>query len=397
MQNLIEHLMGFIITILFIGLLLLNPKEKDQSIFGWIFFSFFLASIVFYAGIAAIFLLPLFIIYKLLTHKSKGYNILDSNRLENTIWEEWALTNIRERPEYFLEVMNRQYSPNHVFSTHKEEMRSYIPIAEKFLKLKQKEEELKKSKENNMSQLMSDQIDQLATALAKAQGEMSVAGKNQKNPFFKSNYADFEAIIAASRPALTKYGLSVVQPPFMCDGSEGKESCLVTILMHSSGQWIKSISKHNPPKTDIQALSSYNTSLKRMCYTSLICVATGDDDDGENAMDRNNQQHKSAELKQEPKITVCTELPKSPSFSYPRDMLKKSEPIKQETLITEKISKDQLEQLEHDLDGYADIKEKVITALNIDRLNDMPRVSFLKASSRIRELVQQEQDIKNKK
>ena len=64
------------------------------------------------------------------------------------------------------------------------------------------------------NQLMSDQIDQLATALAKAQGEFDTAGKNQKNPFFKSNYADFEAVVEASRPALSKYGLSVFQSPF---------------------------------------------------------------------------------------------------------------------------------------------------------------------------------------
>lgn len=130
-------------------------------------------------------------------------------------------------------------------------------------------------------EIMSEQIDQLAAALAKAQNEMLVASKNQKNPFFKSSYADFEAIIAASRPALTKYGLSVVQPPFIYEDSN---SYLVTILMHASGQWIKSKARHNPPKADIQSLASYNTYLKRMCYASLIGVATGDeDDDGEAA------------------------------------------------------------------------------------------------------------------
>lgn len=132
---------------------------------------------------------------------------------------------------------------------------------------------------------MSDQIDQLATALAKAQGEMGVAHKNQKNPFFKSTYADFEAIIEASRPALSKNGLSVVQPPFV--ESEGK-SILITILLHSSGQWIKSIAAHNPPKSDVQSLSSYNTYLKRMCYSSLVGVATSDDDDG-NAASHSNR------------------------------------------------------------------------------------------------------------
>ncbi len=133
----------------------------------------------------------------------------------------------------------------------------------------------------SLHDIMSPQIDQLATALAKAQSEMTVAAKNQKNPFFKSSYADFEAIINASRPALTKHGLSIVQPPFIY---EDGNSYLVTILMHASGQWIKSKARHNPPKTDIQSLSSYNTYLKRMCYTSLVGVATGEDDDGQAAV-----------------------------------------------------------------------------------------------------------------
>jgi hypothetical protein len=129
--------------------------------------------------------------------------------------------------------------------------------------------------------IMSPSIGQLATALAKAQSEMATAGHNQKNPFFKNSYADFEAIIAASRPALTKHGLSVVQAPFMY---EDGNSYLVTILMHASGEWIKSKARHSPLKTDVQSLASYNTYLKRMCYTSLVGVATGEDDDGEAAV-----------------------------------------------------------------------------------------------------------------
>jgi hypothetical protein len=130
--------------------------------------------------------------------------------------------------------------------------------------------------------MMSPNIDQLATALCKAQSEMNIAERNQKNPFFKSTYANFEAIIAASRPALCKYGLSVIQSPFV--GEDGN-SYLITILMHSSGQWVKSKARHNPAKTDIQSLASYNTYLKRMCYASLVGVSTGgEDDDGQAAI-----------------------------------------------------------------------------------------------------------------
>lgn len=153
---------------------------------------------------------------------------------------------------------------------------------------------------------MSEQIDQLATALAKAQGEMSVARKDKNNPFFKSSYADFESIISASRPSLAKHGLSVVQPPFVY---EGDSSYLVTILMHSSGQWIKSKAKHNPLKTDVQSLSSYNTYLKRMCYASLIGVATGEDDDGNAASEPQRIAYKAPVRINQEQVNSLMKLP----------------------------------------------------------------------------------------
>lgn len=137
--------------------------------------------------------------------------------------------------------------------------------------------------ENN--QIMSESIDQLATALAKAQGEFLVASKDKNNPFFKSKYADFESVVAASRPSLSKNGLSVVQNVYRFDDGN---HYLITLLLHASGQWLKSKAQHNPQKNDIQSLSSYNTYLKRMCYSSMIGVVTGEnDDDGEAAVYRN--------------------------------------------------------------------------------------------------------------
>lgn len=202
-----------------------------------------------------------------------------------------------------------------------------------------------------MNILMSEHIDQLATALSKAQGEMAVAGKNQKNPFFKSTYADFEAIIAASRPALCKYGLSVVQSPMINDAGD---SNLVTILMHASGQWIKSIAKYNPSKSDIQSLSSYNTYLKRMCYTSLIGVATGEDDDGNAASQVSNSSYNE------------------------RNQFVQSNDI---------INAEQLEQLEDLLMGHTDTLQTVLDGLNIKSLSSMPKSKFLSSFKRIQEII----------
>src|SRR5258706_10071175 len=68
-----------------------------------------------------------------------------------------------------------------------------------------------KIKNQNKFTFRSEDINELATALAKAQGEYTIAGLNRQNPYFKSKYADLASVVNAARPALTKYGLSVVQ------------------------------------------------------------------------------------------------------------------------------------------------------------------------------------------
>jgi hypothetical protein len=202
-----------------------------------------------------------------------------------------------------------------------------------------------------INNLMSESIDQLATALSKAQGEMAVAGKNKNNPFFKSTYADFEAVVAASRPALSKNGLSIVQS-IMTNDHDGP--MLITVLMHASGQWIKSIAKHNPPKPDIQSLSSYNTYLKRMCYTSLVGVATGEDDDGNAASSGVNLSYNES------------------NSSFQSVSL---------------ITKDQMEQLEDLLMGHPDIIQSVLKGLEIKSLSEMPKNKFISSFKRIQEII----------
>ena len=205
--------------------------------------------------------------------------------------------------------------------------------------------------------IMSDSVDLLATAFAKAQGEFSVAYKGSSNPFFKSNYADFEAIVKATRPALSKHGLSVVQPPviFVEDGN----SFLVTILLHSSGQWIKSTARHSPVKSDVQSLSSYNTYLKRMCYSSLVGVATSDDDDGEAALEPIRNQ------------------------TYSR------------TLDKECISKDQQDLIERSLIGHTDIAGRMLKHYNIDFIGNLPKDQFNYAIDKINELKSRKMSLQN--
>lgn len=120
----------------------------------------------------------------------------------------------------------------------------------------------------------SEQINEIAGALAKAQGEMEGAAKSAANPFFKSRYADLASVWDACREPLTKHGLSVVQSPT----SDGSRVSVETILMHSSGQWMKDTLSATAKDDGPQAVGSIITYLRRYALQSFAGVAPEDDD-----------------------------------------------------------------------------------------------------------------------
>lgn len=129
----------------------------------------------------------------------------------------------------------------------------------------------------------SEQINELAAALAKAQAKIESASKSARNPFYKSNYADLPAVWAACREHLSSNNLSVAQ--LTDTGEHG--ILLETVLMHSSGQWISSLYPVNPVKDDPQGLGSAITYARRYALMALVgIVADFEDDDGEKAMGR---------------------------------------------------------------------------------------------------------------
>lgn len=193
----------------------------------------------------------------------------------------------------------------------------------------------------------SEELSKLFEALAKAQMDMEVAKTDSTNPFFKSNYADLASIVKASRPFLTKNGLSVAQ---RIRPNEAGQLHLFTRLCHSSGQWMESMMPVIPPKNDIQTIGSYITYLRRYNYASIVgVVASGEDDDGETAMvtprKRSNVNHNS-----------------------------------------NKITKAQLEVLSNELDGHEEILESLLSGFNIGKLADLLSSHYTKCISRIREI-----------
>jgi ERF superfamily protein len=131
----------------------------------------------------------------------------------------------------------------------------------------------------------SQTIAKLAEALAKAQGEFEKVEKSAENPFFskankKASYADMASVIAATRQALSKHGISVIQSP-RSTLTEGQRCVVVaTMLIHSSGEWIADeLAVPIEKGFTAQSVGSAVTYARRYALQSFLCVA-GEDDDG---------------------------------------------------------------------------------------------------------------------
>jgi len=122
-------------------------------------------------------------------------------------------------------------------------------------------------------------ISQLATALAKAQGEMKNPPLDSTNPHFKSKYSSLASVRDTVTPILTKHGLAVVQ--LLGNDSAGNLSCTTT-LIHESGESIQT-TLSIPGKHDAHGMGSCATYARR--YTLMaICGVVGDEDDDGNAV-----------------------------------------------------------------------------------------------------------------
>lgn len=126
----------------------------------------------------------------------------------------------------------------------------------------------------------SEQINELATALAKAQGSMKSAVEDSVNPFYKSSYANLTSIWNACRQSLSTNGLSVVQAMENINA----QLILITTLAHSSGQWIRSSVPVISEKTDCQSIGKAITYMRRYTLAALVGITSdSEDDDGNEA------------------------------------------------------------------------------------------------------------------
>ena len=125
-----------------------------------------------------------------------------------------------------------------------------------------------------------------SAALAAAQGEMSGATKDSKNPHFKSSYASLASVVDAIRAPLAKHEIGWTQQV----SSEGTTVSVVTILLHAGlqdGEYRSGTMRATAKDASPQAIGSTVTYLRRYSLMATLGIPA-EDDDGEAAHGRSD-------------------------------------------------------------------------------------------------------------
>ena len=123
---------------------------------------------------------------------------------------------------------------------------------------------------------MSETIGKIAGALAKAQSGMTMIECNSSNPFFNSKYASLSAVLEVALPKLNENGIALVQGNRWDNVDNG--FFITSMLIHSSGEWIKSEIRMPISKKDAHGIGAATTYGRRYLLSSMVGVAQADDD-----------------------------------------------------------------------------------------------------------------------
>lgn len=118
-------------------------------------------------------------------------------------------------------------------------------------------------------------MQQIATALVKAQKAFAPALKTATNPHYRTKYVDLAGCIEAVIDALNANGIALIQRTHPADDGVTVE----TLLIHESGETVSGGVLHVPAsKQDPQGYGSALTYARRYSLMSACAIAPEDDD-----------------------------------------------------------------------------------------------------------------------
>ena len=207
--------------------------------------------------------------------------------------------------------------------------------------------------------IQSDSVDLIAQALSAAQGLYEPLEFEKVNVYTKTEYNDLEAIIKATRNALSKNNLAFTQ---IINQGLG-ETLILTELIHSSGQWIMAKSRVLPIKDDHKATESAIQFAKRQAAMSLLGIAGRNDFADDDAV----------------AASAGYRLEKDKGLSINRD-------YKPDKVIT--LSKDHIAELDYELQGKdnQDILKDIFDTLRVESIADIPESMYRDVITKVRSI-----------
>jgi ERF superfamily protein len=211
----------------------------------------------------------------------------------------------------------------------------------------------------------SDTINEIAAAMAKAQGQYKPLVATEKGN--RGVYACLDDILLATREALSSNGIQFLQTTIYL----GIDLLLITRLQHASGQWVQSwvnlrpeLNKNLPIDQAIGSAMTYN---KRYQAKAILGIDDRETIDVDQIRAHHEEgfpmKHKPEQVRHEP---VNLLSPKVDS--------------------TDLVTPEQLDQLHDELDEDPDLCVEILKKLQLDSLSKMPKALFKPSIIRIREI-----------
>lgn len=148
------------------------------------------------------------------------------------------------------------------------------------------------------------EIKNITAALIKAKKQFKPVLKNAVNPHYNKKYGNIESYLDATEEALLANGIFVTQVFTNRDGLD----FIDTILLHESGESIKSEMHIIHGTQDPQKLGSLLTYYRRYSYAAILNL-TAEDDDGE-VSSKDKELPKKTEPKKEEPLKKLDDLKK---------------------------------------------------------------------------------------
>lgn len=192
---------------------------------------------------------------------------------------------------------------------------------------------------------MTKETKTLIQAIAEFQKSAPIILKSATNPFFKSKYADLPAVWHTIKDLMADNGLAVVNLNVIIEGLEYLE----TRIYHTSGEYLSSVSRLSPVKSDPQSVGSAITYMRRYALMSLLGLVADDDDDANAASGKTPvkqaEKPKAHELSADEKATRDEAIERSKPIA---EAIKSSKDERQVDTIL-KLHKETVDKLPDDL------------------------------------------------